>query len=277
MANRTEKEKFFAQLDDLDESTETESESEAEGRLLKQRSPKRQKLNAALDAKDGATTPDTSTRNMKHVPTTDAENSKQLHGSARSRTTKDKKGPTEIDKQKQQTKSSHNTLSRQTRIKQQSSAWEANSVKRLFKHLTFYFIPNDDVSKPRKLRIQSAISQGATWSRKLEPGVTHVIVDPDIPASAVANYIKEITSLSGIAFVKMNWLVESLSHRSVRNPLDSRFQLKGGNTVLATFLKHSLPASAPKEALLTRLPANTNLAGINTSNADKTNELDQIV
>ena len=85
--------------------------------------------------------------------------------------------------------------------------------------------------KVRKLRIQSAIAQGATWARRLDSSVTHIIVDGTIDASGASRVIKENVDLSQVAIVKDTWLIESMSHKNVRDPSQGRFQLKGAVTV----------------------------------------------
>ena len=51
---------------------------------------------------------------------------------------------------------------------------------RIFTGSVFYFIPNDDVAAPRKMRIQRALEYGATWERVWSANVTHVVVDSNI-------------------------------------------------------------------------------------------------
>jgi DNA polymerase IV len=51
---------------------------------------------------------------------------------------------------------------------------------RIFTGSVFYFIPNDDVAAPRKMRIQRALQYGATWERVWSAKVTHVVVDSNI-------------------------------------------------------------------------------------------------
>jgi len=115
------------------------------------------------------------------------------------------------------------------------------------------FIPNDDVVKVRKLRIQSAIAQGATWARKLDSSITHIVVDAKIDAASASRVIKDYVDVSQVAIVKDTWLIESMSHKSVRDPSQGRFQLKGAATIFgktkssvagATLLKHTKTVEA---------------------------------
>jgi hypothetical protein len=61
-------------------------------------------------------------------------------------------------------------------------------AKRIFTGSTFYFIPNNDVAAPRKLRIQRALQYGAVWERVMSTKVTHVVVDGNITMSDVLKH-----------------------------------------------------------------------------------------
>lgn len=58
------------------------------------------------------------------------------------------------------------------------------------------FLPNDDVSKARKLRMRRALEWGARrvgqWG--LDTGITHIIADNDLTYKDVISYLK-ITTL----------------------------------------------------------------------------------
>lgn len=47
----------------------------------------------------------------------------------------------------------------------------------IFKDLTFFFVPNNDISPARRLRIQRSQEYGASWAQTWSSDVTHVIVD----------------------------------------------------------------------------------------------------
>lgn len=105
----------------------------------------------------------------------------------------------------------------------------------------------------RRLRIQGAIAQGAVWIRELGPSITHIIVDSEIPATAVAKFLKAEIDISTVAIVKDKWLIESLSYKHVRDTDQGRFQLQGASEVFSkrTVLdaeKVANPTTAPKPA-----------------------------
>ena len=41
-------------------------------------------------------------------------------------------------------------------------------------------MPNNDIAKPRRLRIEKAVQYGATWLREWQDTVTHVVVDKEL-------------------------------------------------------------------------------------------------
>lgn len=47
----------------------------------------------------------------------------------------------------------------------------------IFKGLKFFFVPNNDISPARRLRIQRSQEYGASWAQTWSSDVTHVIVD----------------------------------------------------------------------------------------------------
>lgn len=63
-------------------------------------------------------------------------------------------------------------------------------AKQIFRGSTFYFIPNNNVAGPRKLRIQRALEYGAIWERVWSALVTHVIVDSNLTMSDVLKHFR---------------------------------------------------------------------------------------
>lgn len=47
----------------------------------------------------------------------------------------------------------------------------------IFEGLKFFFVPNNDISPSRRLRIQRSQEYGASWAQTWSSDVTHVIVD----------------------------------------------------------------------------------------------------
>lgn len=278
MATRTDKQTFFAQLDGLDESTETESESDLEHEVVQAARRKRQRLSKDVKSSDIVSVTDNNVTASDHTWTNKMKSSIRPNSPVLERAStdltvnKEKSVP-----RKNQQKTTRRTKSASEPSKERPKSGQSSDKKRLFDALTFYFIPNDDVVKPRRLRIQSAVAQGARWTRQLEPGVTHVIVEPEVTASAVVKYIKDKVNIPGIAFVKTNWLTESLSHKSVSNPKDGRFQLKGASVAFAEIQRLSSAEIISSKNIVSvpQVPAKPKDFDVPVTNAE--DELDRIV
>ena len=65
-----------------------------------------------------------------------------------------------------------------------------SEAHRIFTGSIFYFIPNDDVAAPRKMRIQRALQYGAVWEKIWSAAVTHVIVDSSIMTPDVLKHFR---------------------------------------------------------------------------------------
>ncbi|KAK5076437.1 hypothetical protein LTR64_006083 [Lithohypha guttulata] len=118
----------------------------------------------------------------------------------------------------------------------------------LFQHLIFYFVPNDNVAPVRRRRIQSAIQQGAIWKRDLKEDITHVIVDSHLAAGAVARLFKGRINFSDVHIVKDNWLVECLTHKSLRDPSAHRFQVKDADKIFGKANEPECPVTGQASA-----------------------------
>ena len=116
---------------------------------------------------------------------------------------------------------------------------------RIFTGSVFYFIPNDDVAAPRKMRIQRALQYGATWERVWSAEVTYVVVDsnikmPDVlknlrvaklPVSVLPCHVEVFLicfcGQEDTVVVNDAWLTESISYREMRDPEAKRFRIQG--------------------------------------------------
>ncbi|KAL9582390.1 MAG: hypothetical protein Q9212_003332, partial [Teloschistes hypoglaucus] len=63
-------------------------------------------------------------------------------------------------------------------------------AQQTFQGLRFYFIPNDDVTPARKLRIRKARERGAYWVKEWIEGITHVIADKRLTYDDIIKFLK---------------------------------------------------------------------------------------
>lgn len=52
------------------------------------------------------------------------------------------------------------------------------------------FVPNNDISPARRMRINKALEFGAAWAKSWNDQITHVIVDRELCFEDVMNYLK---------------------------------------------------------------------------------------
>ncbi len=64
------------------------------------------------------------------------------------------------------------------------------SSQQIFKGLSFYFFPNDDIVPARRMRIAKAHEYGAVWVQQWREGVSHVIVDRGLSYKDLLSFLK---------------------------------------------------------------------------------------
>ncbi|KAK0667182.1 hypothetical protein QBC41DRAFT_279432 [Cercophora samala] len=95
----------------------------------------------------------------------------------------------------------------------------------IFRGLSFFYIPNDDIAPARKLRIAKARDYGAEWVRSLH-SATHVIVDKHLSYSDIQK-IPEFGLASSVVVVNDEYPIDSISFRTLLNPDQSRYRVTG--------------------------------------------------
>ncbi|KAL8946019.1 MAG: hypothetical protein Q9222_007526, partial [Ikaeria aurantiellina] len=119
------------------------------------------------------------------------------------------------------------------------------NAQRIFQDLRFYFIPNNDISPARKLRIRKARERGATWVKEWNDDVTHVIVDKGLTLEDILKFLKKPSLPSEIVVVNDLYPAECIEYRILANPNQRQYQLKG---------EPQKPTKAPEEATTSSPP-----------------------
>lgn len=109
---------------------------------------------------------------------------------------------------------------------------DSSSVGPHYLYLSFnltrtVFIPNNDVAKPRKRRIQAGLARGATWERTYTDEVTHIIVDIELDYPSISKAFKDRDTPQEATILKDTWLIESIKYGYLQNEEASRYRLKG--------------------------------------------------
>ncbi|OJD18833.1 hypothetical protein AJ78_01165 [Emergomyces pasteurianus Ep9510] len=99
--------------------------------------------------------------------------------------------------------------------------------QRIFKGMVFFFIPNDDISPARRMRISKAVEFGASRSSTWNDTVTHVIVDKMISFTDVQKYLKLESLPPSVSLVNDSYPAECITFGSLMNASHTRFHVKG--------------------------------------------------
>ncbi|KAK2775345.1 hypothetical protein FQN52_004029 [Onygenales sp. PD_12] len=100
--------------------------------------------------------------------------------------------------------------------------------QQIFKGMVFFFIPNDDIAPARRMRINKALEFGATRASVWDAaGITHVIVDKNIPYKDILAYLKLDSFPPSMALVNESYPAECIRFGSLMNACHTRFHVLG--------------------------------------------------
>ncbi|KAI0851465.1 hypothetical protein F5Y00DRAFT_229789 [Daldinia vernicosa] len=105
----------------------------------------------------------------------------------------------------------------------------APEARRIFKELSFFYIPNDDINPARRLQIRKAREHGATWCRKLDEA-THIIVDKKLTYTDIERQLQDDPRWPEKVLVNENYPIDCLKHRIIANPNQSQYKISGTPT-----------------------------------------------
>ncbi|KAL1853069.1 hypothetical protein Plec18170_005651 [Paecilomyces lecythidis] len=104
--------------------------------------------------------------------------------------------------------------------------------QQIFKGLSFYFLPNNDIAPARRLRIRKAQEYGAIWETQWGDNITHVIVDKDLLYEDVLKFFKLDHFPAHIALVCEDYPSECIRFRSILDTTHSRFRVRAAKTTV---------------------------------------------
>ncbi|KAG9238702.1 putative DNA polymerase lambda [Amylocarpus encephaloides] len=145
-----------------------------------------------------------------------------------SKTSEEAEGITILKRQQVFTKAS----SKQTQKRKRGSEIKLVDEKdRIFRNQTFFYIPNDDVAKIRRLQIAKAQNYGAAWTKIFSGEVTHVIIDKDLTYQAVLTYMRSAFGIDAfpdkMVVVNVDYPMECIAFRALLNPEQTQYMVIG--------------------------------------------------
>ncbi|KAI9886442.1 MAG: phosphoglycerate kinase [Watsoniomyces obsoletus] len=128
--------------------------------------------------------------------------------------------------------------------------------QQIFKGLSFFFLPNDDVDPARRLRITRARESGATWVREWRPeNITHIIADNRLTYQDVIKFLKIPSIPEGTLLVTEKYPTECLTFGSLYDPDRSRFQIPGSPNLLDAERPLTASSQATEASLQLKRPS----------------------
>lgn len=139
--------------------------------------------------------------------------------------------------------------------KRQSSTKSIPEAAQVFRGLSFYYIPNNDIAPARKLRIGKAQDYGARWVRNLEDA-SHTIVDKYLEYKDIKSVLgSEVPS--SLVIVNEDYPIDCISFRTLLNPDQNRYRVAGcpeKKDQLAPDKAPSSPSRSPDHSLQVKPP-----------------------
>ena len=115
--------------------------------------------------------------------------------------------------------------------------------QRIFKGLSFYFFPNNDIAPARRARIRKAMEWGAVWVKDWKDEITHIIVDDSLCYNDLLLFLKISALPSDVTLVSEVYPADCIKFRFVVNPDQILYYVKGHQKAVKTAqLSGSVPS-----------------------------------
>ena len=98
--------------------------------------------------------------------------------------------------------------------------------QQIFKGLSFFFFPNNDVAPIRKFRIRKAMEWGAVWTKTWKQEVTHIIMDKNLAYIDLLTFLKLQNLPSHVVLVNEDYH-DCIRFRFVVNPQQPQYRIAG--------------------------------------------------
>ncbi|KAI9784531.1 MAG: hypothetical protein M1816_000797 [Peltula sp. TS41687] len=99
--------------------------------------------------------------------------------------------------------------------------------QQIFKGLSFYFLPNDEIAPARRIRIRTAMEHGAVWVKEWREGISYIIADRRLCLNDVLKYFKWTSIPAGTILVNEMFPIECIQFGCVLDPKRVRFLVDG--------------------------------------------------
>ncbi|KPM43870.1 hypothetical protein AK830_g2708 [Neonectria ditissima] len=130
--------------------------------------------------------------------------------------------------------------------------------EQVFKGLSFFYVPDNDIAPARRLRIAKAREFGATWTRN--PGdATHIVVEKSIAFKDVEGVLKSASKALPPKVVNEDYPIDCIQFKALLEWNQKKYQLAGQPVVECESAASIAPSSSNESVLSLQLkppPAN---------------------
>ncbi|PWY67288.1 DNA polymerase Pol4 [Aspergillus eucalypticola CBS 122712] len=106
-------------------------------------------------------------------------------------------------------------------------AFDIPEHRQILKGLVFYYLPNDDRTRLRRLQMQRAREYGASRAREWNDTITHVVVERWYTYENVMKHFKNKPIPKNVALVDSNYPLLCIGARQILDATQTRFRVRG--------------------------------------------------
>ena len=99
--------------------------------------------------------------------------------------------------------------------------------QQIFKGLSFFFFPNNNVAAARGFRIRKAMEWGALWIKTWKDGITHIVMDKNLSCKDLLTFLKVPTVPRDVVVVNEDYPADCIRFRSIVNPGQPQYRVSG--------------------------------------------------
>lgn len=119
--------------------------------------------------------------------------------------------------------------------------------QQIFKGLSFFFFPNNDVAAARGFRIRKSMEWGAAWIKTWKQGITHIIMDKSLTYKDLLTFLKIQALPQSVVLVNEDYPADCIRFRFVVNPQQPQYLVAGHGD--ATKSPLAAPSTPTKRSL----------------------------
>lgn len=102
--------------------------------------------------------------------------------------------------------------------------------EQILRGLSLFYVPDNDVNKVRKERINRARGYGAEWTRHIL-SATHVIIDKNLRYQDVESVVAPVAGKASVSIVNEDYPLDCIRFRTILPTGQARFQVKGSPAI----------------------------------------------